>query len=343
MTMWKVQLATTWLGLFLATTTPLALGEVSPTMLVVVGAPGTPEYGSAFSEWADRWRGIAEKASLRLIEIGNNGEASASIRPPESGEVSTDRQALRHAIDAHPAGEPLWIILIGHGTYDGDTAKFNLQGPDFSARELGEWLKGHAGDVVIINCSAASGPFISALSAPRRIIVTATKSGDELNFARFGDYLSSSLLDLSADIDKDGQASLLEAFLAASRQTNAFYENAGRLATEHALMDDNGDAIGTSASAFDGLRSKQKGAEGSADGREAQRIFLIRSGLERTLAPELRERRDRLESELEVLRGKKKELDTDEYYRELERIMLELARIYTAPASMPRDPTGSSE
>ena len=44
-----------------------------------------------------------------------------------------------------------------------------------------------------------------------------------------------------ADLDKDDQVSLLEAFLTASVRTAEFYEETSRLATEHALIDDNGD------------------------------------------------------------------------------------------------------
>ncbi len=46
-----------------------------------------------------------------------------------------------------------------------------------------------------------------------------------------------------ADLDKDGQVSLLEAFLIASRRTLEFYKVEGRIATEHALIDDNGDGL----------------------------------------------------------------------------------------------------
>ena len=34
------------------------------------------------------------------------------------------------------SAEELWIVFIGHGTFDGRSAKFNLRGPDISADEL---------------------------------------------------------------------------------------------------------------------------------------------------------------------------------------------------------------
>jgi len=32
--------------------------------------------------------------------------------------------------------DELWLVLIGHGTFDGKEAKVNLRGPDLSAADL---------------------------------------------------------------------------------------------------------------------------------------------------------------------------------------------------------------
>ena len=104
-------------------------------------------------------------------------------------------------------------MLIGHGTFDGREAKFNLRGPDVTDVELADWLLPFKRPVVVINCASASGPFINRLSGANRVVVTATKSGNEINFARFGQYIAEAIADPRADLDKDGQVSLLEAFL----------------------------------------------------------------------------------------------------------------------------------
>src|ERR1019366_7106008 len=128
--------------------------------------------------------------------------------------------------------------------YDGHSTKFNLRGPDISATDLAAALKPCLRPLAVIDCASASGPFINALSGPNRVIITATRSGSEVNATRFGGYLAKAIADPAADLDKDGQTSLLEAFLLASRETQQFYREAGRLATEHALLDDNGDGLG---------------------------------------------------------------------------------------------------
>ena len=288
-----------------------------PTVIVVVGAPGTPEYGAEFRRWADLWASAAAKGSAQLVRIG------------EGDDSATDRDRLRAALAAKGPEGALWLVLIGHGTSDGREAKFNLRGPDVSDLDLLEWLKPIAAPVAVLDCTSASGPFLTRLSAPGRVIVTATRSGDEQNFARFGQYLAESIADPAADLDKDGQVSLLEAFLKASNQAQEFYRSKSRLATEHALLDDNGDKLGTPADWFRGVRATKRAKDGAElDGLRANQRALVLGDRDARLSPQKRGRRDRIEVEIATLRAKKDALAEDEYYRQLEVLMVELARLY---------------
>ena len=114
-----------------------------------------------------------------------------------SGDGPPDRERLRTALaEKGTAGlEPLWVVLIGHGTFDGREAKFNLRGPDVTDIELAEWLKPIRRPLAIINGASASGPFLNRLSGEGRVVVTATRSGDEQNFARFGGYIAEAIAD----------------------------------------------------------------------------------------------------------------------------------------------------
>ena len=201
-----------------------------------------------------------------------------------------------------------------------------------AAKELAEWLEPCDRPLAVVNCSSASAPFINRLSGPRRVVVTATKSGYELNYSRFGGYLAEAISDRKIDIDKDAQISLLEAFLAASARTAEFYEQEARLATEHALIDDNGDGLGTPAEWFRGTRAVRRAKDGaSLDGTRARQLHLIRSPAEQSLAPDVRARRDELERAVALLRdGKPEDADEDAYYAELETLLVELARLYAS-------------
>jgi len=290
------------------------------TVILVVGAAGGDEFGADFARQADLWK----KASAQ-------GECGCTILGLGPASRSSDYEALKEALAAEPKDGllPLWLVLIGHGTFDGKEARFNLRGPDISARELALWLKPCRRPLAVINTASCSAPFLNLLSATNRVIITATRSGHEQNYTRFGQYLAQALTDPAADLDKDGQVSLLEAFLTASHQAAEFYKVQGRLVTEHALLDDNGDGLGTPADWFQGLRPIKRPKDNAGlDGLLAQQFCLVPSPSERQLTPEQRSRRDSLERAVLLHREKKGKLNDQDYYRQLEQLLLPLARFY---------------
>ena len=296
------------------------VGDDKPCIVIVVGAPGSPEYPGQFREAADHWQTAASRGAAEAIRIGESSETSV-----------TDHDRLRSVLDqqAKVSSESLWIVLIGHGTFDGREAKFNLRGPDLSDIELSDWLLPFKRTVVIVNCASASGTFINRLSGANRLVVTATKSGYEMNFARFGEYISQAIGDDRTDIDKDGQVSLLEAFLTGSSRVDEYYRTHSQLASEHALLDDNGDRLGTPASWFHGIRATKRAKDGATlDGTRAHQLHLIPSERERRIPVEIRQRRDQLELSLAALRDRKDKLGEEAYYARLEKLMVELARLY---------------
>jgi len=319
-------------------------------VIVVVGAPGTPEYARQFAAWAGLWERACAKSHAQFTAVGLDESAAPS-----------DRARIQQIL-AEQSGQvdlALWLVLIGHGTFDGRAAKFNLRGPDLSANDLAEWLKPVRRPVAVINTASSSAPFLKELSGPGRIAIAATKSGFEHNYTRFGQYLAEAIVDPGADLDKDGQTSLLEAFLSASHAVAEFYAAAGRLATEHALLDDNGDTLGTPADWFRGIRPAPPGQrpvqkvrgdasgspdaiprdrEPSIDGYRAAQLHLLHSPREAAMPPDLRARRDLLELQVMELRDARAQFSQDEYFSRLEGLLCEIARIYGKT-----DESGSSE
>lgn len=290
-------------------------------VLIVVGAPGEPAYREIFDQSKEDWINNCRSAkkTFRLIEADKG----------ETNQIERVKEAILAQVAANKTEQDLWIILIGHGTFDGKEAKFNLQGPDVSAKEIAEFLAPVQRPTILINSASASAPFINALSNPNRIVVTATKSGYEENFARFGIYIAKAITDLTSDLDKDGQVSVLEAFLMATRRVEEFYGSEKRLATEHALLDDNGDGKGTPATFYNGVRPAKKPDEAvNLDGFRAHQIHFQPNAEEANLSPAIRKRRNDLELQLERARLRKQQLKEDEYLKEIEPIILELSRLY---------------
>lgn len=293
------------------------------SLLVVTGASGADEYGKIFADCRSM---LERKIDARTVEVRYVGTDDDKDR--------TDRDRIIQYLSGETKDSPfpLWLVFIGHGTFDGKKARFNLRGPDLTAAELDQWLKPFKRPVVVVNLSSSSAPFINRLSGPGRVVVTATKSGFEYNFCRFGQYFLQAITGTEADLNKDDQTSLFEAFILASSRVEEFYKQESRLATETALIDDNGDGLGTTADHFQGLKPARE-AKGDAklDGALARRIHLVKSGTEERMSPEIRAERDALEAQIQALRDARDTFkDEDAYYGRLESLLVKMARLYKA-------------
>ncbi|MFO1448151.1 MAG: hypothetical protein U1F61_08355 [Opitutaceae bacterium] len=296
-------------------------------MVLILGAPGEADYERALQRQEERWTQVVKRAEGRLVVVGG-----ASAAPERPTDVERVQQVLAEQVQASAGATPLWVVFVGHGSFDGKEAKFNLRGPDLTPEQLSAWLAPALRPVAVVVASSGSAPFLAKLARTGRVVIVATRSGYELNYARFGEYFADSVADPEADLDRDGQTSLLESFLRASHRTAEFYRNEGRLLSEHALIDDTGDGLGTPAEWFRGTRAVKQAKDGAAlDGLRAHQWHLVPSGPERLLTPAQRERRDALEQEIERLRQKKSALPTAEYERQLEALLLEVARMYEGP------------
>ena len=220
----------------------LALASASVTLLaddvvLVVGASGEAKYQEDFRKCRERWQATCKRAGFKLAVIGPDIQMGDSHRQELEGVLTKTL--------SQDGDEPIWLVLVGHGTWDGTSAKFNLVGPDVSAREIATWVRPIERPLVILNCASSSAPFVDRLSGRNRVVVTATKSGTEQNYARFGTFFAEAIGKLESDLDHDDSVSVREAFLKAATETEAFYKSEGRIPTEHALLDDNGDKKGS--------------------------------------------------------------------------------------------------
>jgi hypothetical protein len=300
---------------------PTSLAAREADALIVVGAPGEEVFAADFEEAANSWERTLKSIKASVETEGRDAAARAKILDWVSSRQDSPQR--EH-----------WLILIGHGTYQQKTAKFNLRGGDISADELQQRIQASGGTWRIIVCASASSPFISALSGPNRIVITATKSGSEQNYSRFGTYLASSISDLRADVDHDGGVSLLEAFVDASSRLAEWYETENRLASEQALMDDNGDQRGTPAVFFQGTRAVKAAANGlQLDGEIANQCFLVIPKLPEGWNDGKQMRTNAIEKKIRELRSAKENLPADEYYKQLEKLLVEMATLVIEPTT----------
>jgi hypothetical protein len=285
--------------------------------LIITGANGEDSYGPQYAEWR-------QKTSLALIEkLGFDArKVSALFEGGDADHLST-AAGVRKAIDGLKArmkpDDLLLLVLIGHGSFDGTEAKFNLVGPDLSAAEWAALLKPLPGTLVFVDATAASFPFLEHLAAPHRIVITATDSVAQRFDTVFPEYFIKALTDPEADIDKNGRVSVWEAFNAASVGVRRYFTQRGQLATERALMDDNGDGIG-----------RESGGEGN-DGTAAARLYLDPDVPGAAPTDEvlltLLQKRAAIQVDLDDLKERRQLLTPPDYQAEFERLMIEMAKV----------------
>lgn len=312
------------------------------TLIVVVGAGGNPEYTEQFNRWADDWATLANQQNWQLMMIGKQSnsekdvvEAANEAVEPKPTDIEKLQKAIENVVPVEAdsksiEGRRLWLVLIGHGTAAGKAAKFNLTGPDVTTTQMKSWLDKINLETIVIDCTSSSAPFLVELSTKNRIVVSATRAGSEINFARFGGYMAAAVRDLTADLDHDHEVSLLEAFLKASKETDKFYRENARLTTEHALLEDNSDKTGTGANFYVGAIATSTAVSGKAlDGKRAARVILWSSPQNVVLSSDQIAQRDSIEAEIDKLREQKKRLSEKDYYDQLEKLMLEMAEVYS--------------
>jgi hypothetical protein len=285
--------------------------------LIVSGATGGDDYAAQYAAWTDSLR------RTLVTRLGFDPSLVTVLSESDTPEVSATAQNVRKAISAvrerMRREDLLFVLLIGHGTFDGVDAKFNLVGPDLESSEWAQLLEPLPGRVVIVNSTAGSFPFIERLTGSRRMVITATDSVAQRFDTVFPEFFIRAFEDEAADLDKNGRISIWEAFTFAAAGVRRHYQQLGQLATERALLDDNGDGIGSSAT------------EQGADGAQASRTYLDPDvpGAAPTDEELLRllQRKALLEGELEELRIRRAFLSAEEYAREFERIIIEYARV----------------
>lgn len=280
-------------------------------LLVVTGVSGDEEHAAQFAKWAGA---VVDAAKKQGVLDGNVAwYAEAPDKDPRiKGRANRDgvTKAFTDIAARAKADDEVFVLLIGHGSFDGKMGAFNLPGPDLSASDYATLLQRFPTQkITFVNTASSSGAFLQPLAGPARTIVTATRTGGERNETRFPEFFVEALAGgEGADRDRNGRVSVQEAFDYATARVKAAYEKEGHILTEHAAIDD-------------GAQGKLAGALYLAPPRS-------RTASAQAADPALRallEQRDTLERQINDLRLKKDSMEQAAYDQQLEKLLTELA------------------
>jgi hypothetical protein len=265
--------------------------------MVVAGLGGEPLYEQRFREYAAAVASAAQKAA-------GSTENVVSLTGDDARAANIKREIRQLASRMKPDDSAV-VVLIGHGSFDGENYRFNLPGPDLTDSELAHLFDQlPARDQLIINATSASGAVIDRWKKPRRVVITATKSGAERTATRFAQYWAQAVTSDAADTNKDQVVTAAEAYAFAASQVAAAFKAETAMATEHARME--GDAV--------------------------ERFTLARLG-DAAVMPDnpevaaLLSRRGEIEKDLDRVKERKATLPEEQYYDQLEEVLVRLAML----------------
>ena len=285
--------------------------------VIISGASGGEKYAEQMATWrsdlraalVDRYQFKPEFVKMFVDETATSGD---------KGSAENVKKFFAEMKKGSAKDDFVFIVLIGHGTYDGNVAKFNLVGPDMTAKDWTDLLGGIQGRVTLVNTTEASFPFLETLTSKGRVVITATDSAAQKYATVFPEYFVKAMKEASTDLDKNGRTSVFEVFTAASAAVKQHYEQRGQLTTERALIDDNGDGKGREAT-----------AEGP-DGGIARIAYLDSEAVPANASPELAElikKRRALEQQAEEHKELRGVMPEAEWQKTFEKLMLDLATV----------------
>ncbi|MEZ5318638.1 MAG: hypothetical protein R2752_14660 [Vicinamibacterales bacterium] len=285
--------------------------------LLVEGASGEPQYATLHRGWLDALHGL-------LVDRFKMNAANIVVLAdkPVEGESRATADNLRaevaKLVPRVKADDQLFVFLIGHGTASAGEAKFNLIGPDLSAAEWKDLLAPVTGTLVFVNTTSASFPYLAGLSGPKHVVITATRTAAEKFHTQFADAFIKALAAPEADADKNARISMLEAFTYASQLVAQGYEREDAMATEHAVLDDNGDGQGRVA------------ADAGDDGAIAGMTYLDAEVLPTSSDPEVQaliKRQADLTRQIDDLRRRRASMPPIAFDQQFEPLIIELATV----------------
>ena len=284
------------------------------TCLVIFGMGGLPEYEENFVSWSGKLEALFEAQDNREVRVLDG-------RTQRRDEILKAFQEISSS--ASPDSQ-VWVFLIGHANHDGMNYKFQIRGPDLTDKDLAGFLDS-LGDrrTVFVAATSASGALLPDLSSEGRVVITATKNQFERQPPLFLSFFIEASSSPEADTDKNRRVSLLEAYLFSQEKVRVWFKEKGRLQTEHSLLDDQARVR------LEGTTEESPELTTGA-GMLSAMVYLSdppESAYRSQQARELAGERTVIERNIEVLKFRKQEMDTEKYYSELQELLVQLATI----------------
>jgi len=277
--------------------------------VVMAGLGGTEDYAVAFNDASLSLSGALrtlesdESLVITLDEKASRNDLLAAISD-QTERMKRDAEQLA-ASGASGKQAVFVLMLVGHGNADANGWRFNVTGPDLTTDDLIAALNTvPASQQLVVLAASASGAALDPLSQLGRVVLTATKSGGEINAVRFPEFFAQAVQSDVADFDRNEILTVAEAYRFADARTRDYFEQQKLLASEHSRL--RGDL---------------------ADEFPIALLGSLKDARDDPVVAQLLDERLVLEQTFKSLRERKNDLPVEQYYVELEELLLSIARL----------------
>ena len=270
------------------------VGKGTKHAILLCGLSGDAAHHKLYSETVTKLHeGLSKRLGFADVRVlfgdepqDSDADVIKSAARATRAELEKSVTTLRAKLQADDA---IWVIVVGHSHYDGKHSWLNLPGPDIQQTEFAKLFADlTAREQVFFITTPTSGYYVKPLSAKGRVVISATETDWETNETEFPHELARVLSSPSEakefDIDQDGTITLFDLYVTVARNLAQSYLERELLATEHPLLDDNGDGRGTEVQ-IDFLTEEQGGRakpkkpstapmNSTGDGRASKSISL---------------------------------------------------------------------
>ena len=199
---------------------PLTAQAETRWAIIVSGASGGEKYAEQMKQW---------RATLQTALVDRHGFDAAHVRMlvdetvtgGTTGSAANVKAVFSEIRKTAAKDDLVLLVLLGHGTFDGDVAKFNLVGPDLTANDWTDLLAGVQGRLIVVNTAGSELSVSRVADRKGRVVITATDSAAQKYATVFPEYFVKAMKEASTDLDKNGRTSIFEVFAGGERRGEA--------------------------------------------------------------------------------------------------------------------------
>jgi hypothetical protein len=286
-----------------------APAQADSSALIIQGIGGSAEQEAKFGKWA------AETAVVLVSEMGFSKDRVIHLSGPETAKASIEKAFARLKQQLAPQ-DTLLVFFIGQGSFDTDY-KLAISGADLTGAEYSKLIAGSgAARTVIVSSTPSSGGMFESLNGRGRVLIASSRSGQREDTIFYEHFLAG-LKGSAADADKDKRVSAWEAFRYAASAVERSFKERDRMLTENAAV-----AADGAAQVLPSIADQDAPVLARLTALNADRPVTVSDARLQVLLNEKKE----LEQKIELLRLNKSLLLEAEYERQLEDLVVQLAR-----------------